>query len=186
MDWLLKKAKNTWTSRCRLISTSGFYLYNHTGYCSSQITFWVTCCLFDQGFRPSCMSMHLHMEARLQVSGSYGVYLPSTVWHCGQEWLVSFMLSMQNGMRQQGQHPSRQRTTVSKARFIYWGLEQLKRHTVQRVPGLTRILGLEKTVLRKIYVSGTVGGPLLMRKSPTYIYRSPKTVVVGSALVIAA
>ena len=67
----------------------------------------------------SCMSMHSHMEARLQVSGSYGVYLPSTVWHCGQEWVISFMLSMQNGIRQQGQHPTRQRITVSKARFIY-------------------------------------------------------------------
>ena len=34
-------------------------------------------------------------------------------------------------------------------------------------PHLTRILGLEKTALHKIRVSGTVGGPLLMQKSPT-------------------
>ena len=35
-------------------------------------------------------------------------------------------------------------------------------------PRLTRILGLEKTVLHEIRVSGTVGGPLLTRKSLTY------------------
>jgi hypothetical protein len=48
------------------------------------------------------------------------------------------------------------------------------------VPRLMRILGLEKTVLRKICISGT----LLMEKSPTcmYIFK-PKTEVVGSAVV---
>ena len=45
-------------------------------------------------------------------------------------------------------------------------------------PGLTRILGLEKkNELRKIRVSGTVGGPLLM-----YVHK-PKIVIVGSTVV---
>ena len=32
------------------------------------------------------------------------------------------------------------------------------------------ILGLEKTALHKIHVSGTAGGPLLTQKSPTCAY----------------
>ena len=74
----------------------------------------VVCLIRGSGPLALCMSMCLHMGARLQVTGSYGVYLPSTTWHCGQEWLTSFILSMQNGIRQQGQHPQRQRTTASK------------------------------------------------------------------------
>ena len=35
---------------------------------------------------------------------------------------------------------------------------------------ITWILELQKTGLRKIRISGTVGGPLLMQKSPTCAY----------------
>ena len=38
-------------------------------------------------------------------------------------------------------------------------------------PRIMRILGLQKTALRKIRVSGTVGGPLLTRKCPTCTYK---------------
>ena len=41
-------------------------------------------------------------------------------------------------------------------------------------PRLTRILGLGKTVLHEIRVSGTVVGPLLLQKSPTCTYISLK------------
>ena len=41
---------------------------------------------------------------------------------------------------------------------------------VQRVPALRGFRDFEKTVLRKIGVSGTVGGPLLTQKSPTCAY----------------
>ena len=42
-------------------------------------------------------------------------------------------------------------------------------------PHLTLILGLEKkTVFCKIRVSGTVGSPILMQKSPTCTYISQK------------
>ena len=44
-----------------------------------------------------------------------------------------------------------------------------------------RILGLGKTVLHEICVSGTVASPLLTQKSPTFMY---KTVVVETVLVI--
>ena len=49
-------------------------------------------------------------------------------------------------------------------------------------PRLTWILGLEKTGFCKICVGGTVGGPLLMRKSPTCLHK-PKIALVGSAVV---
>ena len=46
---------------------------------------------------------------------------------------------------------------------------------LQRVlPRLTRILGLERTALHKIRVSGTAEEPLLMWKSPTCAYISQK------------
>ena len=45
---------------------------------------------------------------------------------------------------------------------------------LQRVPTLRGIWDLEKTVLHEIRVSGTVGGPLLTRKSPTCTYISQK------------
>ena len=51
-------------------------------------------------------------------------------------------------------------------------------------PCLTRILGLEKTVLHEIRVSGTVGGPLITQKSPHLHVDKPKTVVVETVLVI--
>ena len=38
---------------------------------------------------------------------------------------------------------------------------------VQRVPALRGFWDLKKPALRKIRVSGTVGGPLLTRKPPT-------------------
>ena len=52
-------------------------------------------------------------------------------------------------------------------------------------PDLRAFWDFEKTVLHEISASGTVGGPLLMRKSPTctYLYK-PKTVVVETVLVI--
>ena len=43
-------------------------------------------------------------------------------------------------------------------------------------PRIARILGLQKNTLREIRVSGTVGGPLLTQKSPTY---KAKTTEVG-------
>ena len=45
---------------------------------------------------------------------------------------------------------------------------------IQRVPALRAFWDLEKTVLHEIRVSGTVGGPLLTRKSPTCTYISQK------------
>ena len=45
-------------------------------------------------------------------------------------------------------------------------------------PHLTRILGLEKTLLRKICISGTIGGPLLMQKIPHLHIHQPKTVAI--------
>ena len=45
---------------------------------------------------------------------------------------------------------------------------------VQRVPALPAFWDLEKTVLHEICVSGTVGGPLLTQKSPTWTYISQK------------
>ena len=41
--------------------------------------------------------------------------------------------------------------------------------------------GTEKTTLHKIHISGTVGGPLLPRKSPTCAYISQKIAVVKTA-----
>jgi hypothetical protein len=46
---------------------------------------------------------------------------------------------------------------------------------LQRVSTLHGVWDLEKAALRKICVSGTVGGPLLTRKSPTCTYISQKT-----------
>ena len=51
-------------------------------------------------------------------------------------------------------------------------ITQLVTHTVRH--RLMPILGLEKTVLREIRVSGTVGDPLLRQKSPTFAYISQK------------
>ena len=51
-----------------------------------------------------------------------------------------------------------------------------KNLTVQRVPTLRGFWDLEKTALREILISGTVGGPLLTKK--------PKTLVVETVLVI--
>ena len=45
---------------------------------------------------------------------------------------------------------------------------------IQRVPALRGFWDLKKTALRKIRVSGTVGDPLLTRKSPTCAYISQK------------
>ena len=64
-------------------------------------------------------------------------------------------------------------------------LEALKRGIgtcLQRVPALRGFWDLEKTALRKIHVSGTVGGPLLMQKSPTcaYISQNRGSVIRGS------
>ena len=42
-----------------------------------------------------------------------------------------------------------------------------QKRVVQRVPALRAFWDFEKTVLHEIRVSGTVGGPLLTRKSPT-------------------
>ena len=50
-------------------------------------------------------------------------------------------------------------------------------------PCLTRILGLEKTPLRKICVSETVGGPLLTQKFLNLRLHQPKIAVIGSAVV---
>ena len=41
-------------------------------------------------------------------------------------------------------------------------------------PHVARILGLQKTALRKIHVCGNVGGPLLTQKSPTCAYIGQK------------
>ena len=46
-------------------------------------------------------------------------------------------------------------------------LGKYKRFKVQRFPALCGFWDLKKTMLRKIRISGTVEGPLLMRKSPT-------------------
>ena len=56
---------------------------------------------------------------------------------------------------------------------------------LQRVPALRAFWDLEKTVLHEIRVSGTVVGPLLLRKSPTCTYISQKPwYVVETVLVI--
>ena len=52
----------------------------------------------------------------------------------------------------------------------------LKTHVNTEGPHLTRILGLAKTVLHEIRVSGTVGGPLLTPKSSHLHVHKPKTV----------
>ena len=54
------------------------------------------------------------------------------------------------------------------AKFIFFV------HEIQRIPDLHEFLGIEKTVLRKIRISGTIGGPLLTQKSPTCAYTSQK------------
>ena len=46
---------------------------------------------------------------------------------------------------------------------------------IQRVPTLRGLWDLKKNALREIRVSGTVGGPLLTRKSPTCAYISQKS-----------
>ena len=69
--------------------------------------------------------------------------------------------------------------TLKKPRLveILWG-QQIKLNHAQRIvpstegPRLTRISGLEKNMLCKICVSGTVEGPLLMEKSSTCAYMS--------------
>ena len=49
----------------------------------------------------------------------------------------------------------------------FHAIMNLWRLAVQDVPALRGFWDLEKTVVRKICVSGTVGGPLLMQKYPT-------------------
>ena len=46
------------------------------------------------------------------------------------------------------------------------------------------VLGLKKTALLEIGVSGTVGGPLLTRKIPHLHIHKPKTVEVETVLLI--
>lgn len=53
--------------------------------------------------------------------------------------------------------------------------------TITEGPHLTWLLVLEKTVLRKISVGGTVGGPLLMRKFPHLHLYKPNIIVGESA-----
>ena len=53
---------------------------------------------------------------------------------------------------------------------------------IQRVPALRAFWDLENTVLHEICVSGTVVGPLLTQKSPTFKYI--KTVLVETVLVV--
>jgi len=66
--------------------------------------FKITCLLFDVGFRLfDCLA------CPHGVTWYYGLYFPNWMPHFGQEWVVSFMSSMQKGIRQQGQHPTRQR-----------------------------------------------------------------------------
>ena len=50
--------------------------------------------------------------------------------------------------------------------------------------GLIHILGLAKTMLHEICVSGTVVGPLLTQKIPQLHIHKPKTMVVETLLVI--
>ena len=49
-------------------------------------------------------------------------------------------------------------------------LELITSKQVQRVPALLGFWDFKRTALRKICVSGTVGGPLITRKSPTCAY----------------
>ena len=51
-------------------------------------------------------------------------------------------------------------------------------------PHLARILGLVKTVLHEICVSGTVGGPLITQKSPTCTYISQKLLYVVETMLV--
>ena len=47
-----------------------------------------------------------------------------------------------------------------------------KQHYLQRVPALQAFWDFDKTVIQEVCVSGTVGCPLLMQKSPTCTYIS--------------
>ena len=91
----------------------------------------VYCLIWDSG---SSVVLQVHMEAPLKASRYYGLYFPNSMWHCGQVWVVSFMLSMQKGIRQQGQHPMRQRITVIKnCRLKVWKFQTVKKGTVWTV-----------------------------------------------------
>ena len=57
-------------------------------------------------------------------------------------------------------------------------------HYIQRVPAFRAFWELENNVIHEVHVSRNVVGPLLAQKSPTCKYISPKTVVVGTVLVI--
>ena len=112
----------------------------------------IVCLIRGLGFLV-ILYVHVQMEAtRIQVAWSYGLHLPSVSWHCGHQWSVSFILSMQKGIRQQGQHPTRQRSTVIKICIqIYIRIGTFH-------DGLSKCGFRKKSFIMNAYLSSLLGG----------------------------
>ena len=110
-----------------MIAKSGFYLYNnHTEYCQestvlgiavSNFESLVVCLIKGSGH---LALLHVHALAHGGSPSSHWILYvlaqsSMTLW---AKMIGFLLLSMQNGIRQQGQHPTRQRITVGKHIFI--------------------------------------------------------------------